>query len=159
MSKMTIDETERHIVTSIQTEEELDHWLEKNVLLVIDIHEGWSGNTETMIPTIKSILSSMSTNDNDQQQRIFFLSMSKYLKKVVDGFKKIITDGDGASGRGGGGSGGQQKQFRLDDRLGGCSPLFVIVRSRKILAVVEGADPPRLKKMVETQIAHNEVSI
>ncbi|GMI00838.1 hypothetical protein TrLO_g13559 [Triparma laevis f. longispina] len=113
-------------------DEHFDACLAKSndLLLLIDVHQDWSGPCETLTPTFSRLM--MDTEKADS--RLLFLSaeIPKFASKV----QELASD---------------------DAKLGdmsekGCLPLFLAVRFGKAVGMVEGANAPALVALVKEQI-------
>ena len=118
----------------ITSEDELKVWIEKSetMLLIVDIHRGWSGRCETLIPTFEAIC----IQYDRSEERVAFLSMSVDLQNLTKIFESLVQE--------------VPPDLVLDKK--GCAPLYLAIKSHKVVAVVEGADPPRLIKLVKDHI-------
>mmetsp|Transcript_7685 Transcript_7685/g.16319 ORF Transcript_7685/g.16319 Transcript_7685/m.16319 type:complete len:155 (-) Transcript_7685:171-635(-) len=132
-------------VKQVETEEELAEWFSRSrdMLLLCDLHRGWSGPCDTLAPTFEA----MTIDIDNAENRVAFLAVE--VPKLAPKFAELVgSDTVTPSPQYYQGAEGGEPQ-PVDFSKKGCSPLFVAVRSGKIVAVVEGADRPALSKVVE----------
>eukprot|EP00518_Triparma_eleuthera_P013645 CAMPEP_0182480858 /NCGR_PEP_ID=MMETSP1319-20130603/36425_1 /TAXON_ID=172717 /ORGANISM="Bolidomonas pacifica, Strain RCC208" /LENGTH=133 /DNA_ID=CAMNT_0024682407 /DNA_START=16 /DNA_END=414 /DNA_ORIENTATION=- len=117
---------------AIDTEEAFDSWLAKSndILLLIDVHQEWSGPCETLMPTFSRLMLDI----EKAEMRLAFLSaeIPTFAAKVQDLQSDDAKFGDVAEK--------------------GCSPMFLAVRFGKAVGIVEGANSPALVALVKEQI-------
>lgn len=121
-------------VIPVETEDDLVGWVERSneMLLIFDLHHGWSGSCETLLPTFELLL----VDNENSNERLAFLSLE--LPKFASKFQELFGGGD--------------EQEKMDFSSRGCAPLFVAVRSNKIVSTVEEANAPALIKIVKEHI-------
>mmetsp|Transcript_12277 Transcript_12277/g.18190 ORF Transcript_12277/g.18190 Transcript_12277/m.18190 type:complete len:148 (-) Transcript_12277:592-1035(-) len=126
----------------IESENDLEMWLGQSdkMLLIFDFHHGWSGACETLTPTWESML----LNYDNSEKRIAFLSME--IPKFASKFDELIV-GTAITAMPGGHS-----SEKIDYHKKGCSPLFLAVRSSKIISTIKGTNAPALTKLVNDNI-------
>mmetsp|Transcript_3018 Transcript_3018/g.6097 ORF Transcript_3018/g.6097 Transcript_3018/m.6097 type:complete len:137 (-) Transcript_3018:280-690(-) len=121
----------KNLVKVIETEEAWDEWMGKSgdMLLVLDCHQDWCGQCETLQPTFLRIFM-----DNDEpESRLAFLSAN--IKVFKDKIKEILPE---------------DSQISLDEH--GCMPFFLLIRSNAVVANVIGANSPSILMNVQGNI-------
>lgn len=144
-------------------------------LYVFDLYQSWSGSCfdQTLLPTIESLLREYDCfgNTNTKKgKRLKFLSMEinkeEYRSALQD---KVFKKGEGDNNV----TGDSNKAAGGDDLLAmndlidgednvsdviqnlssrGCCPLMIGVKNGKIIFLIQGANLPKLKKMVAEHI-------
>ena len=134
------------VVAIINTNEELSEYFlqrSKKQLIIFDLHQGWSGNCESvMLPTYENLL----LDYDNSEERFAFVSLE--IPKFSMNFMKLLNENnDATTGSGSGGvskssisssgsvSKRRQRQKRRSSELNrlnlshrGCAPLFVAIR-------------------------------
>ncbi len=148
------------------------------MLLLLDIHLGWTGRCEVVIPSFDQLCIEYERSED----RLALLSMEGRGSKLAQKLESLVTisgtcmmpqfienrggddDNKGENGfdnSNSSSSDDDQKDQELQDsplklllNKEGCgsSPLFLAVRRKKIVAIVEGANYPALEKIVKEHI-------
>ena len=149
---------DKTFISPINSEDELQQWIEKSdkMLLMFDMHLAWSGRCESLVPSINDLCKHYDSGDPESQPPVLsFLSMElPELGPKFDSFVSVspncvlptkTTNPEG------------EEKVTLGQMLKKecCSPLFLAVRARKVIAYVEGANFPALKKIVEQNVPSN----
>ncbi|GMI11380.1 hypothetical protein TrRE_jg7967 [Triparma retinervis] len=92
--------------------------------------KGWSGQTETLIPTFNRVM--LDTEQAENRVAILSASIPTFTAKVQE-----LASDDAKFG---------------DVSNKGCSPLFLVVRFGKAVGMVEGANSPALVELITEQI-------
>jgi len=103
-----------------------NHWhstlaLSEEKVIVVDIHQGWCGHCEAILPTMSRLLI-----DYDQCE-----SRLAYCTADRDKFGSLIQESF-------------PTEFGIDLKTMGCVPLFAVYRDQACVAVVQGVDTPTL---------------
>ena len=133
----------------ITSEQELETWISKEqMLLIIDIHLEWTGPCEAHIPFLDQLRVSFDFVD----KRLAFLAVEvpKYAEILEKGLSlspacilpSFIQEDTATS-----------EKIKLLTQKKGCSPLFIAVKGKKIIAIVDaGANYPAIEKIVYDHI-------
>jgi len=147
----------------IEDETSLKQWIEKsdNMLLIIDIHLNWTGSCEVLTPSFDQLY----IQYENAEERFAFLSMEG--PRYADLFESLVSFSAGCimslddvvpmngSAKDHGDSSkddAERMKLLLTKKGKGCSPLFLAVKGRKIVSIVEGANYPALAKILEGQV-------
>lgn len=172
----------------IEDESSLASWMKKSennkMLLVFDVHLLWSGNCEILTPCFDQ----MYIQYENAEERFACLSMEG--QKFANAFASLVTisdscmttlddilmDGEAkvlvnnATKETTSSSFGckasstniiEKMKVLLQKKRDGCAPLFLAVKDREIISIVQGADYPALQHIVNEHIPklsshHNE---
>lgn len=136
-------------LNSITSEEELESWLSnEKKLFIIDIHLDWTGPCEVIIPFLEELR--LSFDFADKRFSFLCVEVPKYAEILEKGLTlspaciiPSFIDEDMA----------MSEKIKLLIRKEGCSPLFIAVKGRKIISIVDaGANYPAIEKIVRDHI-------
>ena len=145
----------------IEDEESLKQWIEKDhMLLIFDVHLNWSGSCEVLRPCFDQTY----IQHERAEDRFAFLTMEG--PRFADSFESMVTFSENCrmtlddlvplkklDSKDDASSNFRERMKSLlckDEK--GCSPLFLAVKSRKIISIVLGASYPALSKILNEQM-------
>jgi len=156
---------------TIEDESSLISWMKKSdsnsMLLIFDVHLHWSGECEILTPCFDQ----MYIQYENAEERFVCLSIEG--PKFAETFSSLVTFSDsclmtlediigGTNESTGASSSSDNKapstdikesmKYLLQKKGKGCAPLFLAVKDRKILSIVQGANYPALNNIVKEHI-------
>lgn len=145
------------ICYSIDSDESLENWLGKETLLVFDIYQNWSGECEVVQP----LFDQLSVTIDEAKTRIALLTLESNKADLVDKFSSLVSYSDRVVELGYENDEVDENKTNDDTKdsqhlkkmlekkdSSQSEPLFLIVKGRKIIAVIKGANQPALKKII-----------
>lgn len=143
---------------SLETEDDLDHFLKKNsqCLVIIDVHQVWCGPCKALVPTMDDLMIQYDRSED----RLGFASLETKLASKLYSYITLPSSGVFFSK-----SDTTSETNRLyktpmtREALSvllverkSCCPLFLVMKSNQLIGIIEGADAPTFKKFVEDHI-------
>lgn len=144
------------ICYSTDSVESLENWLGKETLLVFDIYQNWSGECEVVQP----LFDQLSVTVDEAKTRIALLTLESNKADLVDKFSSIVSYSDRVVELGYEIDETDENKTNEDTKdshslkkmlkkmHSQSEPLFALVKQRKIIAVIKGANQPALKKII-----------
>ncbi|GFH53517.1 predicted protein [Chaetoceros tenuissimus] len=142
------------ICYSIDSDESLENWLGKETLLVFDIYQNWSGECEVVQP----LFDQLSVTIDEAKTRIALLTLESNKADLVDKFSSLVSYSDRVVELGYENDEADESKTSDDikDSLkkmvvkkdSQSEPLFCVVKNKRIVAVIKGANQPALKKII-----------
>lgn len=144
------------ICYSIDSDESLENWLGKETLLVFDIYQNWSGECEV----VQSLFDQLSVTVDEAKTRIALLTLESNKADLVDKFSSIVSYSDRVVELGyeidetdenktnDDTKDSHHLKKMLEKKDSQSEPLFCLVKNKRIIAVIKGANQPALKKII-----------
>jgi len=138
-------------ISPIQNTDELGKWFKQSetMLIIFDAHRNWSGRCETLLPSFQALCYQYDRCED----RLAFLSMET--PKFAKEFESNLVSSPQCSIQLPNSNEAEGKEVSTGGLLAGekgCMPLFLAIKSRKLVATVLGADYPALAKLVQEHI-------
>jgi hypothetical protein len=157
---------------TIEDDSSLISWMNKSdlnsMILIFDVHLYWSGECEILTPCFDQ----MYIQYENAEERFVCLSLEG--PKFAETFSSLVTlsdsclttleyiiGGGGKNESNGASSSSDNKtstdikermKYLLQKKGKGCAPLFLAVKDRKVLTIVQGANYPALNNIVKEHI-------
>jgi thiol-disulfide isomerase/thioredoxin len=146
-------------VTSLETEDDLDVFLNKKCkcLIVVDVHPSWCGRCKALTPMMEEMM--IEYDQSEERLAFASLEINKLSAKLhsmvhLPPYGVFISKADAVneSNRLCKSPLTKEEFYTLVVDRKSCCPLFLVMKSNQLIAILEGADLPTIKKFVHDYI-------
>lgn len=122
----------------IEDASDIDHWLNQSsdFLIIFDVHLDWTGRCEALVPQLDALYRTI--DQSEKRWKVLSIEGPKFASKLASTLE-LSPNCNIES---------------LDSLIKKttCSPLFLAVKDRKVLSIIQGVNFPEISKTIQEHI-------